>query len=128
LRVDHPDIVEFVHAKNNTDKLTGFNTSVAITDEFMQAVTRGKPFMTRFGGATTARLTRRALGNDYALNMGLGRTRRVVHRSINRMNNLWYCETLAATNPCGEQPLPPFGACLLGSFNLVKYVTTGDNV
>jgi ribonucleoside-diphosphate reductase alpha chain len=153
LRVDHPDIEEFVQAKQpgrdvaalwdmvaemeegpekrqavaalqNTLKLTGFNISVAITDEFMECVLSGEPFKLRFNGEVYKEIDAKALWEtimrgtwDWAEPGVLFIDR------INEMNNLWYCEDIAATNPCGEQPLPPFGACLLGSFNLAKYVT-----
>lgn len=123
LRVDHPDIVEFIHAKQNDDRLKGFNLSIGVTDEFMEAVRNQESFTLRWGG--------QEFGQVDAVNLW-----EMIMRStwdwaepgvlfidtINGMNNLWYCETIAATNPCGEQPLPPFGACLLGSFNLVRYV------
>jgi ribonucleoside-diphosphate reductase alpha chain len=124
LRVDHPDIVEFVHAKNNTDKLTGFNTSVAITDEFMQSVAAGTAFTLKFEGRDYGEIDPVALWEMIMRSTWDWAEPGVLFiDQINRMNNLWYAETLAATNPCGEQPLPPFGACLLGSFNLAKYVT-----
>lgn len=123
MRVDHPDIKEFIHAKTNTTRLTGFNVSVAITDEFMSAVYSGKSFPLRFGGEIYRFVDARELWEmimratwDWA-EPGV-----LFIDQINRMNNLYYCETIAATNPCGEQPLPPFGACLLGSFNLVQYL------
>lgn len=125
LRIDHPDALKFIHSKHNADKLTGFNISLAVTDEFMEALAAGKTFKTRFGGQTyqevDAEETWEALMRstwDWAEPGVLFIDR------INSMNNLWYCETIAATNPCGEQPLPPFGACLLGSFNIVKYLST----
>lgn len=123
LRVDHPDIVEFINAKHNNDALTGFNMSVAMTDEFMEAVEAKRPFPLRFKGEVY-----RTVDASELFEMIMRSTwdwaepGTLFVDTINRMNNLWYCETIAATNPCGEQPLPPFGACLLGSFNLVKYL------
>lgn len=126
LRVDHPDIMEFVRAKQNATDLRAFNVSVGVTDEFMIAVKGGTDFDLRFGGKTYRTIDARALWEaimrstwDWAEPGVLFIDR------INQLNNLYYCETISATNPCGEQPLPPYGACLLGSFNLTKYVS-GD--
>ena len=123
MRVDHPDIEEFIHAKQNTDKLTGFNISIAITDEFMEAAMAGRTFFLRWGGEVYKEVDAAALWEAIMRSTWDWAEPGVLFiDQINRMNNLWYCETLAATNPCGEQPLPPFGACLLGSFNLTKYM------
>lgn len=126
LRVDHPDIEAFIEAKTNSTNLTNFNISVAITDEFMMAVEAKKAFPLKFNGQIHRWIDAAELWDkimqatwDWA-EPGV-----IFIDRINQMNNLWYCETIAATNPCGEQPLPPYGACLLGSFNLVKYVNKG---
>lgn len=123
LRIDHPDILSFIKAKHEKKEYEGFNLSIAITDEFMEAVSKGTTFTLRWGGADYQEVDAREVWEavmrstwDYAEPGVLFIDR------INQMNNLQYCETIAATNPCGEQPLPPYGACLLGSFNLVKYV------
>lgn len=129
LRVDHPDIVEFINAKKNQSDLTGFNISVAITDEFMECLSKGKPFMLRFGGNNYHEIDPVELWEQIMLNTWDWAEPGVLFiDQINRMNNLWYCETIAATNPCGEQPLPPHGACLLGSFNLVQYLNKSKNI
>ena len=123
LRVDHPDIEEFISAKNNSTELTQFNISVGVTDAFMQAVKNDTDFDLVFEGQVYKTVSATALWDqilrctwDWA-EPGI-----LFIDRINQKNNLWYCETIAATNPCGEQPLPPNGACLLGSFNLVKYI------
>lgn len=123
MRVDHPDIEEFIHAKQNNHALTGFNISIAITDEFMNAIICEDMFELRWGGRVYRTVDAASLWEqimratwDWA-DPGV-----IFIDTINRMNNLWYCEDIVATNPCGEQPLPPFGACLLGSFNLSKFV------
>lgn len=124
LRVDHPDIEEFVHAKRNTDRLTRFNISVGITDAFMEAVKQGTDFNLKFRGKIINQVDARALWDSIIRSTWDWAEPGVLFIDrINEYNNLWYCETLATTNPCGEQPLPPYGACLLGSFNLVKYIT-----
>ena len=122
LRVDHPDIEQFITAKNNDNRLTGFNISVGVIDEFMHHLKKGRPFPLRFEGRVYKEVDPVALWDaimrstwDWAEPGVLFIDR------INDMNNLHYIETIEATNPCGEQPLPPYGACLLGSFNLVKY-------
>lgn len=127
LRVDHPDIEEFILAKQNKDNLTGFNISIAVTDKFMEAALSGKEFDLQFNGEVfktvdAAPLWEKIMRStwDYAEPGVLFIDR------INEWNNLYYAETIAATNPCGEQPLPPFGACLLGSFNLTKYLIKRD--
>lgn len=126
---DHPDVMEFIHAKQNTDKLTGFNVSVAITDEFMNAVAGKKTFDLRWGGSVYNTVDAEELWNTIMRSTWDWAEPGVLFIDrINEMNNLYYCETIAATNPCGEQPLPPYGACLLGSFNLVKYLKTEPGV
>lgn len=124
LRVDHPDILQFIAAKHNSTALTGFNISVAVTDEFMEALAAKRTFDLRFGGEVYSTVDAESLWESLMRSTWEWAEPGVLFIDrINAMNNLWYCETIAATNPCGEQPLPPFGACLLGSFNLVKYLT-----
>ena len=128
LRVDHPDIAEFIKVKNNTTTLTQFNLSVGVTDKFMEAVKEGTEFDLVFEGRIYDTIDARALWDDILRSTWDWAEPGILFIDrINQKNNLWYCEKIAATNPCGEQPLPPNGACLLGSFNLVKYVKTeGD--
>jgi len=155
--VDHPDIEEFIHSKQPPKaaepimeqlakaepgtvewrewytalqavyQLTGFNISIAVTDEFMKAVKEDREFKLRFDGRTYREISARALWEmimrsawDWA-EPGI-----IFIDTVNRMNNLRYCEDIIATNPCGEQPLPAHGACLLGSFNLTRYIKSHD--
>jgi ribonucleoside-diphosphate reductase alpha chain len=123
LRVDHPDIETFIRAKNNSTELTQFNMSVGVTDEFMQAVKDDADFDLVFDGQVYRTVSATALWDDILRSTWDWAEPGILFIDrINQKNNLHYCETIAATNPCGEQPLPPNGACLLGSFNLVKYV------
>lgn len=123
LRVDHPDILEFIRAKRDQTSLTNFNISVAITDEFMNAVEADADFDLRFEGRSHATVKANDLWSEIMRSTWDWAEPGVVFiDTINKQNNLHYCETIASTNPCAEQPLPPFGACLLGSFNLVRYV------
>ncbi|PWJ12105.1 adenosylcobalamin-dependent ribonucleoside-diphosphate reductase [Jannaschia seohaensis] len=123
LRCDHPDIEDFVAAKADPARLRMFNLSVLVTDPFMEAVAADADWDLIFDG-TIYRTTRaRELWEailratyDYA-EPGV-----IFIDRINAENNLRYVETIAATNPCGEQPLPPYGACLLGSINLARLV------
>lgn len=124
LRIDHPDIEEFVRAKQNSDQLNRFNLSIAVTGEFMDCLSTGRSFKLRFGGRVYREVDPVALWEQIMRGTWDWAEPGVVFiDTINRENNLWYCETIAATNPCSEQPLPPFGACLLGSFNLCAYMS-----
>ena len=140
LRCDHPDIELFIHAKDKGD-LTNFNISIAVTDSFMQAV----------ADDTEVELSHRAepnadmkLGGAFQREDGIWVYRKVRARDLwdqvmkstydhaepgilfldrmNKDNNLYYCEVIEATNPCAEQPLPPYGCCCLGSINLTLFV------
>jgi ribonucleoside-diphosphate reductase alpha chain len=123
MRVDHPDIAEFIRIKNNSTTLTQFNLSVGVTDPFMQAVKDDTDFDLVFDGRVYDTISARALWDDILRSTWDWAEPGILFIDrINKKNNLWYCETIAATNPCGEQPLPPNGACLLGSWNLVKYI------
>ena len=123
MRCDHPDIEQFVTAKRKNAALQMFNLSVAVTDKFISAVKNNEDWPLVFNGRTYKTVHAVELWNlimkstyDFAEPGFL-----LIDR-INRMNNLYYCEEIRATNPCGEQPLPPYGACLLGSVNLTKFV------
>jgi ribonucleoside-diphosphate reductase alpha chain len=125
LRCDHPDIEAFISAKSDAARLRMFNVSVLITDPFMAAVQNGDSWDLQFDGKIYQTVDARALWDklmratyEYA-EPGV-----IFIDRINQSNNLNYCETIAATNPCGEQPLPPYGACLLGSINLSRLVDT----
>ena len=123
LRVDHPDIEDFIAAKRTPGRLSNFNLSVLVSDAFMAAVKADADWDLAFGGKVYRTVKAKALWErmmrstyDYA-EPGV-----IFIDRINTQNNLAYCESIAATNPCGEQPLPPYGACLLGSINLAKLV------
>ncbi|MGI3186706.1 adenosylcobalamin-dependent ribonucleoside-diphosphate reductase [Nioella aestuarii] len=123
MRCDHPDIEAFITAKSDPARLRMFNMSVLVTDPFMEAVKANGPWELTFGGKIYQTVQARDLWNkimqstyDYA-EPGV-----IFIDRINDANNLGYAETIAATNPCGEQPLPPYGACLLGSINLAKLI------
>lgn len=124
LRIDSPSIEEFITCKNNSDKLTGFNISVGVTDEFMQALEAKTPFQLKFEGKVYKEVDPVELWEKIMRSTWDWAEPGVLFLdTINKYNNLWYCETLEATNPCAEQCLPPYGACLLGSFNLTQYVS-----
>lgn len=123
MRCDHPDIEQFITAKSDPARLRMFNMSVLVTDPFMEAVKADGPWELVFGDKVYHTVQARDLWNkimqatyDYA-EPGV-----IFIDRINTANNLSYVETIAATNPCGEQPLPPYGACLLGSVNLARLV------
>ena len=123
MRCDHPDIEDFITAKSDAARLRMFNVSVLVTDPFMEAVKANGPWDLVFDGKVYQTVKARDLWSkimrstyDYA-EPGV-----IFIDRINKANNLRYCETIAATNPCGEQPLPPYGACLLGSINLARLV------
>jgi ribonucleoside-diphosphate reductase alpha chain len=137
LRCDHPDIEDFINAKHD-GSLANFNMSVAVTDAFMHSVEKdgqvelwhsAEPFdkdnaPRRTDGSWTYRTVRARDLFDQMMHSTYDHAEPgvVFIDRINRDNNLSYCETIAATNPCGEQSLPPYGCCCLGSINLTRFV------
>jgi ribonucleoside-diphosphate reductase alpha chain len=123
MRCDHPDIETFIEAKKDPARLRMFNLSVLVTDPFMAAVKADGPWELVFGGKVYRTLQARDLWNKIMRNTyDFAEPGVIFIDRINAANNLGYVETIAATNPCGEQPLPPYGACLLGSINLATLV------
>ncbi|MFH0131834.1 adenosylcobalamin-dependent ribonucleoside-diphosphate reductase [Variovorax sp. VaC1] len=140
LRCDHPDIEDFIAAKDHGE-LTNFNLSVGLTDAFMQAVCddRHIELVHRAEPGPRIRTDAQHQRGDGLWVYGVQPARALWERimqsayahsepgalfldRINTDNNLSYCETIAATNPCGEQPLPPYGCCCLGSIDLTRFV------
>jgi ribonucleoside-diphosphate reductase alpha chain len=123
LRCDHPDIETFVEAKAEPGRLRMFNLSVLVTDAFMQAVAEDAPWQLNFAGTVWKVLPARELWDKIMrATYAYAEPGVIFIDRINRRNPLYYCEEIHATNPCGEQPLPPYGACLLGSLNLARFI------
>jgi ribonucleoside-diphosphate reductase alpha chain len=144
LRCDHPDIEEFIAAKHKPGELRHFNLSVLASDGFVEAVRADRDWalvfpadngegeiVERIWSGSTAPVPCRVVKRVRARELW-GRIMRATYEyaepgvlfidRINRDNNLWYREHISATNPCGEEPLPPYGACNLGSINLTQFV------
>mgnify|MGYP001232392199 CR=1 FL=1 len=142
LRIDHPDIEEFIRSKDSKGALTNFNISVAVTDQFMEAVSSDADFELVHQAAPSPHLAgyndvvRRADGRYVYRRVRARELWDAIMRStydhgepgvvfidrVNAENNLHYCESIEATNPCAEEPLPAYGCCCLGSINLAALV------
>ncbi len=123
LRADHPDIETFIDAKSQPGQLTNFNLSVLVSDSFMDAVVNDCDWDLKFDGVVYRTVRARDLWDRIMwATYSYAEPGVIFIDRINQQNNLAYCETISATNPCGEQPLPSFGACLLGSLNLTQFV------
>jgi ribonucleoside-diphosphate reductase alpha chain len=123
LSIDHPDIEAYIDAKRDPQRLRNFNLSVLVSDAFMTALGADADWPLQFQGKTfrTVRardLWQRLMRSTYdCAEPGV-----IFIDRVNAANNLRHCETISASNPCGEQMLPPYGACLLGSINLARLV------
>ena len=123
MRIDHPDIEAFIDAKRDPTRFRNFNLSVLVTDDFMKALSAGADWPLMFEGelhrtVSASELWQRLMRATYdTAEPGV-----IFVDRVNERNNLAYCETISASNPCGEQMLPPYGACLLGSINLAALV------
>ncbi|MBO6826109.1 MAG: adenosylcobalamin-dependent ribonucleoside-diphosphate reductase [Sneathiella sp.] len=123
LRCDHPDILDFIRAKQDPGRLRMFNLSVLVTDVFMEAVKADESWDLVFDGTLYKTLKARDLWDEIMRSTYAYAEPGVIFIDrINKRNNLYYCEEITATNPCGEQPLPAYGACLLGSINLTRFI------
>ena len=123
MRCDHPDIEMFIDAKRDSARLRMFNLSVLVTDDFIHAVKEDAAWQLRFDGTVYRTLRARDLWDRIMrATYAYAEPGVVFIDRINARNNLNYCETISATNPCGEQPLPPYGACDLGSINLARLI------
>jgi len=124
MRCDHPDIEDFVAAKQDPGRLRMFNMSVLVTDAFIEAIRADSAWDLQFEGSVVRTIPARELWDKIMrATYAYAEPGVIFIDRINARNNLHYCETISATNPCGEQPLPPYGACLLGSINLAALVT-----
>ncbi len=123
MRCDHPDVEAFIEAKREPGRLRMFNLSVLVSDAFMQAVKEDGDWDLVFDDTVYKTVKARALWDTIMRSTYAYAEPGVIFIDrINKANNLSYCETIHGTNPCGEQPLPPYGACLLGSVNLARFV------
>ena len=125
LRIDHPDIEAFIDAKRDPARLRNFNVSVLVPDAFMAALQADGDWPLTFGGETYRTLPARDLWTRLMqATYDVAEPGVIFIDRVNARNNLAHCETISASNPCGEQMLPPYGACLLGSINLARLVST----
>jgi len=123
MNVDHPDIEAFIDAKMESGTYRQFNLSVGVTDKFMGSVHKGEDWVLQFMGSPYKTLPARQLWEKITRNAYESAEPGIIFIDrLNDQNNLFYCEQIEATNPCAEQPLPPYGLCTLGSFNLIGYI------
>ena len=123
LSIDHPDIEAFIDAKREAARLRNFNLSVLVSDRFMKALAADAQWPLQFGGEVIRTVPARALWERLMrATYDCAEPGVIFIDRVNAQNNLAYCEDIRASNPCGEQMLPPYGACLLGSINLAALV------